>query len=182
MAEKTSISWSEVPGKPGYRVSDQGAVESEWRRKGRGRGRAPLLFRSGVFRPLKVSPSKQGYASVSLGRGPRWKVAVLVLLAFVGPKPEGQECRHLNGDRMNSRRDNVAWGTPLENAQDRIRHGTQASGERHGMAKLSDAQAAEALTLLRRGETQTAVAWRFGVGQPCIQRIASGKRKVASCG
>lgn len=48
----------------------------------------------------------------------------LVLEAFIGPCPEGMECRHLDGDAGNNRLENLAWGTPIENGEDKVRHGT----------------------------------------------------------
>lgn len=52
------------------------------------------------------------------------RVHHLVLEAFVGPRPAGMETRHLNGVRADNRLENLAWGTPTENAADKIRHGT----------------------------------------------------------
>jgi len=37
------------------------------------------------------------------------RVDHLVLLAFVGPCPEGYECRHLDGDPANNHVDNLRW-------------------------------------------------------------------------
>jgi hypothetical protein len=70
-------------------------------------------------------------------------VHLLVLTAFVGPPANGQQCRHLNGDRCDPRLENLTWGTAKENSADRILHGTQASGERHGAARLTDADVRE---------------------------------------
>jgi len=50
----------------------------------------------------------------------------LVLEAFVGPCPIGQEVRHLDGDGTNNHRENLTYGTPGENQLDRVRHGTHA--------------------------------------------------------
>lgn len=48
----------------------------------------------------------------------------LVLTAHVGPCPPGMECRHLDGDEKNNALSNLVWGTPPEQALDRVRHGT----------------------------------------------------------
>lgn len=49
----------------------------------------------------------------------------VVLLSFVGPPlPDQTHVRHLNGDSADNRLENLAWGTPQQNADDRKRHGT----------------------------------------------------------
>jgi hypothetical protein len=56
----------------------------------------------------------------------------LVLEAFVGPRPDGMQCRHFpDRNPTNNRVSNLSWGTPLENANDRRVHGTIACGDRH---------------------------------------------------
>jgi len=50
------------------------------------------------------------------------KVHVLVLSTFVRARGDGQVCRHLDGDPSNNSLENLAWGSPQENAQDRKEH------------------------------------------------------------
>lgn len=52
------------------------------------------------------------------------RVHVLVAAAFLGPRPEGQEVRHLNGDETDCRLDNLAYGTSAQNKEDQKSHGT----------------------------------------------------------
>lgn len=52
------------------------------------------------------------------------KVARLVLETFVGPCPDGMECRHLDGNKLNDDLENLCWGTRYENIQDKVIHGT----------------------------------------------------------
>jgi hypothetical protein len=47
-----------------------------------------------------------------------------VLTSHAGPCPAGMETRHLNGDPLDNRQENLAWGTHRENVMDSIRHGT----------------------------------------------------------
>jgi len=71
---------------------------------------------------------RNGYLCFNLcksGHRANGRIHVLVLLAFVGPRPEGQQARHLNGNATDNRRVNLAWGTPKQNTADSIRHGTQ---------------------------------------------------------
>ena len=51
-------------------------------------------------------------------------VHVLVAAAFIGPRPEGLEVRHLNGVHTDNRVSNLQYGTKGENRQDSIKHGT----------------------------------------------------------
>jgi hypothetical protein len=82
----------------------------------------------------------------------------------VGPRPAGQEARHLNRINSDNKLSNPLWGTTLQNSQDTQRHGTMARGERHGKSKLTagcierarDLQAAFSRTL-RHGSTSR---WR----------------------
>jgi len=46
------------------------------------------------------------------------------MLAFVGPRPVGEEVRHRNADRLNVRLDNLTYGTHSENILDSVRFGT----------------------------------------------------------
>lgn len=43
---------------------------------------------------------------------------VAVALAFLGPRPEGMQVRHLDTDKSNNHRLNLAWGTAKENRAD----------------------------------------------------------------
>ena len=63
----------------------------------------------------------------------------LVLYAFVGPRPKGMECRHLNGIPWDNRLENLCWGTRSSNMKDRVLHGNSNHGTRNGMSKLNDA-------------------------------------------
>jgi hypothetical protein len=114
--------WRPIPGyESNYHVSDGGQVKSLPRNTTRG----------GILRP---APSKQpGYPSVVLwrdGKQRTFKVHQLVAAAFLGPRPDGMEVRHLNGDRLDCRLANLRYGTRAENAQDTIDHGRNRNVEK----------------------------------------------------
>jgi hypothetical protein len=97
-----------------YDVSDHGRVRTHRRRGSPG----------GILRP---HTARHGYLVVNLRRdnGHRTHyVHRLVAAAFHGAPQLGQQTRHLDGDPLNNHADNLAWGTPLENADDTRRHGT----------------------------------------------------------
>ena len=101
----------------GYEVSSQGRVRSWWK-SGRGKN-----FRDEP-RILSQRPNYKGYMRVTVNGAER-RVACLVLDAFRGPRPKPHyHARHLNGDSSDCRLRHLAWGTPKQNAADKIRHGT----------------------------------------------------------
>jgi hypothetical protein len=51
-------------------------------------------------------------------------VHTLVLLAFVGPRPDGMECCHNDGNPANNSLSNLRWDTPESNTADSVRHGS----------------------------------------------------------
>lgn len=109
--------WLEIPGHHGYEVSDLGRVRS-YKRPG-----GPAYIGGGL--------NGNGYASVHLHNGRKglsFGIHQLVMLAFVGPRPEGQEVRHLNGDPTDPRLVNLAYGTRQENMDDREMHRAQRDG------------------------------------------------------
>lgn len=116
---------------PGYEVMRDGRIfsSSNWRGYGR--------------RELTPDLNDDGYPSVRLtinGKRTRYAVHVLVAENFLPPKPSDKhEIRHLDGNKMNSHADNLAWGTKKENADDREAHGRTSRGEAHSKAiKESD--------------------------------------------
>jgi hypothetical protein len=108
--------WLPVVGFEGYyEVSDMGNVRSILRRKG-----SPAAL-------LKPWVNKRGYRAVGLSAAPRKltrEVHALVASAFLGPRPDGHEVRHLNGENLDCRLANLSYGTRSENTLDRVRHGT----------------------------------------------------------
>jgi hypothetical protein len=90
----------------------------------------------------------------------------LVLEAFGGPRPEGLQVRHKDGDRRNNALENLAWGTGKENAVDRVRHRTDPQGERNPFAKLTEEQVRQIRARALAGEVSHRIAMDF----PCTAR------------
>ncbi len=146
-----------------YEVSDQGSIR-----------------RTSTKRVLKPGNHPRGYLSAVLsGRGIRTTVLLhrVVLEAFTGPCPEGEETRHGNGIRTDNRLENLSWGTSAQNEEDKRRHGTHQIGERNGMSKFSEEQVRE---IQRRyadgGESQRTLAAAYGCSQGTISRLVTGVR------
>src|SRR5262245_38045005 len=122
-----AVEYRDIPGHPGYRVGSDGSVWSCWQKRGRGRGRGTTNVLGDTWKRLSET-LHSGYPVVQLGRGNYFRTSRLVLLAFVGPCPEGMECRHLDGNPQNNHVDNLRWGTSAENTEDQRRHGTLIGG------------------------------------------------------
>ena len=109
--------WASVPGFEGhYLVSSEGRIRSLKRRT---RDGGPLYVNWRIDR--------YGYVIVDLWRdakSARRRAHVLVAAAFLGPRPDGREVRHLDGNPANPRLSNLAYGTRAENRRDCIDHGT----------------------------------------------------------
>jgi NUMOD4 motif/HNH endonuclease len=93
-------------------------------------GRVISLKKSLVLKPHTRGQRRRGrgsdkYPCVSLSSGGISKehhVHKLVLTAFRGPRKEGQECRHLDGNPQNNHLSNLAWGSFWENRADWYKH------------------------------------------------------------
>jgi HNH endonuclease len=160
----------EIADFPGYRVSRDGEVQSRW-----GRGRRD--WRKGTWRPLKPIRRDGGYYAVNLhrdGKKTARHIHRLVLDAFVGPRPPGMVCRHLDGDPSNNFVENLAWGSYAENEADKLRHGTRARGSR-ARSKFYEDQVLEIRQRWSEGVSVRELAATYGVRRQTVESIVSGK-------
>ena len=158
-----------------YEVSDEGRVRSLPRHARKGIGR--------YARPGKILCPRDvgdGYLKVTFyhnGEVDDCYIHHLVLEAFVGSRPKGMECRHLNGIKTYNHASNLRWSTHRENEADKTRHGTLTRGERCGTSKLTELDVRCIKHWLRNGRwSQRKIAEAFGVCQQEISRINTGKR------
>lgn len=158
-----SEQWRDVPGYEGrYQVSDLGRVRSLDRRVPCAHG-ATRQMRGRVLRPAGQK-SDPHLRVVLEHHGPGQLVHRLVAAAFLGPCPDGQEVRHLDGDPTNNRLDNLAYGTRTENILD-----VYAIGK--AWVTLTIAQVREIRQRLAAGERGADLAREYNVGQACISAI-----------
>lgn len=121
-------------------------------------------------RPLSAYPRKgDGYLALAMGR--KWPSIVVHLViceTFHGPCPEGMQAAHRNGNKLDCRAENLRWTTPLANSMDRIQHGTQAHGEGHGNARLTESAVRE---IRSSSLSAIALAARHGVAVRTIYSV-----------
>ena len=118
--------WRAIPGHEGlHEISSLGRVRILDR-----------IDRSGAHRRGKVLNARAingAHLMVTLYKdGARRDALVhrLVLEAFVGPCPSGQEACHANDDPRDNRLENLRWDTRSANALDSVRNGTHHAARR----------------------------------------------------
>lgn len=127
-------------GFPDYAVDTNGHAWSRRTKEYLGVGKGTRSVISDEWHRIYGSPDGDGYLTVGLTRdGKQYtrRIHRLVLDAFVGLRPKGMQSLHDDGNRQNNRPDNLSWGTPLKNAEDRDRHGKTMRGEQHIRSKLT---------------------------------------------
>lgn len=121
------------------------------------------------------------YHRVCLKFGERWRsenVHVLVAAAFLGPRPEGHEINHKNGNSLDNRAENLEYLTKRDHSRHTYEvlgrpHGPK--GEDHGHALLTNEQAREVHRLYSSGEfTMRELAERFGIVLTAVSGIVNG--------
>ena len=160
-----------IPGFPDYSITRDGRVWSKTRRTRDGRNLNGKWLNPWVITCL-------GHLGVVLTRGRVHKykqIHRLVLEAFVGPCPEGMECRHLDGDPTNNHVDNLKWGTKFENQADRVLHGTSNRGTRCAASKLDEMDVHFVRAWLKLGYKQKGITEAFGIGSSAISNIKKGR-------
>lgn len=167
--------WKPIPGS-GWRheVSNLGRVRS-WVRRGDNRitkdERPHLLTPTSAREYLKVFLRINGEARQIL-------VHHLVAEAFVGPRPGGMDCAHLDGNPHNNEASNLKWVTKRENESHKFQHGTKIQGELCYNAKLTESQVREIKAILSadppRGTGQR-LAEKYGVDKCTISAIKKGR-------
>jgi hypothetical protein len=163
--------WLPVVGWEGlYAVSDLGHVRSF--HGGKGKGKRGGLLRLGVAgrtnRHLRVVLHKDRKRTTRL-------VHQLVMEAFVGPRPDGQEVCHGPGGALDNRLVNLSYGTRAKNCgPDKVRDGTLIYGEGITGSRLTEQIVIECRRRYAAGETMTVLAAEFGVTVSTMGEAVTG--------
>ncbi len=156
--------WKNIPGYDRcYQASNKGRIR-------RGLGGPGAI--SGKI--LKLSINGRGYFCLMLRKKFHY-VHRLVLRTFCGECPPGQECRHLDGNKNNNTRVNLAWGTKSENQQDCIKHGTKLDnrGSKNWNSKLTENDIPKIRQLINDKIPHQEIADQFGISRIAITNIAT---------
>lgn len=102
-----------IPGFPNYSISKDGRIWSKPRKNTRGFSRKGRWLKPGL---------SSGYPYVNLRQDSKShviRVHRLVLETYVGFRPAGMECRHLDSNPQNNNLENLCWDTHKNNLADR---------------------------------------------------------------
>ena len=154
-----------------YEVSDHGRVRSLDRLIPHGRGSGMRTRKGQILRPGRKS---SGHLSVAITRGNSLDVHCLVLEAFVGPCPDGQEGLHWDDDASNNNLENLRWGTRSDNLYDAVRNGRKPVGSRVYIAKLTEADIPTIRRLIKM-QSMSSIGRLYGISWATIRQIRDGK-------
>lgn len=157
--------WKPVVGFEGwYSVSDRGKVRRD---------------RAGphtcVGKLLKGVPDDGGYLKVGLyagGKRESTRIHTLVARAFIGVYPLGYEVHHEDDVKANNVLSNLSYMTKCEHEKTRV----PACGEKHGMAKLTEALVRTIRDRHADGMLQVEIAKLFNVSQQQVSAIVRRAR------
>jgi hypothetical protein len=167
----------EVSGFAGYFARGDGTLWTRWTKGPMRRKRDNL--RQIVGHRNKVS----GYIETDIlnDKGERCHVLVnwIIATAFHGPRPQGLQCRHIDGNRANNMPDNLAWGTQSDNEQDKKDHGrfnrVVLRGSENGSARLNECRVLEIVRRCNDGESRSSIAAELHVSRGSVDSIMSGR-------
>lgn len=179
MMKSESEQWKPIKGFKGlYAVSNHGRVKS-LARETKGRSGSTRQLAERILKPSQI---QGGYLVVKLcknSKGQPMRVHRLVAEAFLGPPRQVTEAgwtqtqlvAHNDGNPANNHASNLRYATVRENAQDRVRHGTQSRGGKHPNAKLTECDVISIRRRVASGEHYLDVASDYPVSHTQISAI-----------
>lgn len=116
--------WKDIPNYEGvYQVSNLGRIRSLDRYVTRGKSG---FFKEGQIQKLQNNGNGYLYKQLKYkGNYKNFYIHRLVLMVFVGERPDGMVICHKDGDITNNKLSNLRYDTPLENNIDQFRQGTR---------------------------------------------------------
>ena len=165
--------WKDIPKyEERYAISDLGRVLRKQRVSCIGR-----LLPDKYLKP-QIS-LRGGYLTVGLINKETHKIKSihsLVLLAFIGPRPQHHDSNHLNGIRTDNRLCNLEYCTRSANELHKRRILLSGVGSQYISAKLHESDIPNIRAMRKNGATHQAIANRFNVSRRLIGGIIKRTR------
>lgn len=93
-----------------------------------------------------------------------------------GSPPAASDCAHSCGNRLCCNPKHLRWATRAENEADKIKHGKDNRGQRHGLSKLTNEQVLAIKAKRRAGMKRKDLALEYNLKPATIYDITSGRR------
>ena len=154
-----------IPNHPEYMADIDGSIWSS--KRGEWRKMAPCR---------KVKDGRANYKLSTNGKLSQHTGAYLILITFVGPRPDGMLACHKDDNCFNDALYNLKWDTPENNVLDRVNRGGYPIGEKHPNVKISDEDIKEIRRLRALGESFEDIADIYDVAHEHIAKICRGYR------
>lgn len=137
-------------------------------------GNAVMLGRIVTFRR---HPWGYYWCEFMVRRKRHWEfVHRLVAEAFLGPCEKGYYVRHMDNNPGNNRIDNLRYGTPTDNSQDKWMHGTQPHGDQIWWRKVDSPEVIAMRDMRAAGAKVADLAEFYGISLAQVSRITTGKQ------
>jgi hypothetical protein len=121
---------------------------------------------------------RTGYVSFSVRHSGRVRTLLAhraVALAWIGMPPEGRPCvAHLDGDKKNNHRSNLAWVSYKENETHKEAHGRRNRGEQMPAHKLTEIDIIRIRRLHGFGVSKRSLSRAFDISTPVTRQIING--------
>lgn len=170
------MNWKAIPGFSLYEASDAGFV------------RSVNYKRTGKKVVLKPATGHDGYPQTMLlsdtGKYETHKIHWFVTLTFLGPRSEGMEVNHKNGNKQDNAIDNLEYVTRRENMDHSLRNKLQkkfVTGSEHGQAKLNEQQVREIrlhASVNGRHYGRKELAKKYGISEAHVKDIVTNRRNI----
>ncbi len=145
-----------------------------------GRVRSFKKYKKVNLRIITSVPDKDNYLVFTIHRGSKGRLRRLVhkevLKSFVGPAPDGMWALHRDGNNQNNNLENLYWGTPTSNCNDRKKHGKQFYGSNTPNAVFSEQDIKNIMKLRREGQSIRSISKLYGRAYSILHRICTGQR------
>lgn len=121
------------------------------------------------------SRNLKGYAQVNID-GPQLVSRIICVKVNGKPKRKRDEARHICGKGHEGciNPHHVIWGSPKQNAADKIKHGTHKQGEQIPSSKLTVGKVLRILELIGKGWSDPKISDKFNVSSKAIFKIRKG--------
>lgn len=128
-----------------------------------------------ILKPIKMKIGYTHIKPVVCGEQLQVYVHALVAYAFLGPRPEGHEVNHIDGDKTNNRIENLEYTTHGGNMAHAGRMRLMVRGEAHPGSKMTAKRVRKLRADRAKGLSFAALARIYGLSIATAFNIATGK-------